>query len=111
YHVIAEATNPRLSPRERGQVVRHLAEQAQLQPDGSTRVYSRPTLDRWVRAYREQGLEGLKPPPRADRGAVRRQPELLEEAARLRVEQPARSAAQLGAILQARHGVHVADRT
>lgn len=111
FQVIAEATNPRLSPAERGALVRHLARQSHLQPDGSTRVYSRGTLDRWLRAYRSQGLEGLRPQARADLGSVRRQPALLEEAARLRQELPARSAAQISAILQARHGVRVAERT
>jgi putative transposase len=111
YHVVAEATNPRLSPAERGSLVRHLARQSHVHPDGSAHVYSRATLDRWVRAYREQGLDGLRPQPRADLGAVRRHPELLEEAARLRQELPARSAAQISAILQARHGVRVAERT
>jgi len=111
YRVIADATNPRLSPAERGQLVRELAGQSHLQPDGNARIYSRGTLDRWVRAYRDQGLEGLRPQPRADIGVVRHQPELLEEAARLRQELPARSAAQIGAILLARHGVRVAPRT
>jgi putative transposase len=111
FQVIAEATNPRLSPRERGALVRQLARLRHLQPDGSTRVYSRNTLDRWLRAYRSQGLEGLRPQPRADLGRVRHSPELMEEAARLRQELPARSAAQIGAILQARHGVRVAERT
>ncbi len=111
YHVIADATNLRLSPAERGALVRQLSRQSHVQPDGSARVYSRATLDRWVRAYREQGLDGLRPQPRADLGVVRRHPELLEEAARLRQEIPARSAAQIGAILQARHGVRVAERT
>jgi putative transposase len=111
YHVIADATNPRLSPAERGVLVRELARQRHVLPDGSSRVYARGTLDRWVRAYRNQGLEGLRPQPRADIGAVRHHPELLEEAARLRVELPARSAAQIGAILLARHGVRVAERT
>ena len=111
YHVIADATNPRLSPAERGSLVRQLARQSHAQPDGSTRVFSRATLDRWVRAYREQGLDGLRPQPRVDLGAVRRHPELLEEAARLRQEIPARSGAQISAILQARHGIRVAERT
>ena len=111
YHIVADATNPRLSPAERGLLVRQLSRQSHVQPDGSARVYSRATLDRWVRAYREQGLDGLRPQPRADLGVVRRQPELLEEAARLRQELPGRSAAQIGAILQARHGVRVAERT
>jgi len=111
FQVIAEATNPRLSAAERGALVRHLARLGHLQPDGSTRVYSRGTLDRWLRAYRSQGLEGLRPQPRADLGSVRRHPALLQEAARLRQELPARSAAQISAILQARHGVRVAERT
>src|SRR5438270_6453995 len=101
FRVIADATNPRLSPAERGQIVRELARQSHEQPDGSSRVYSRGTLDRWVRAYRDQGLDGLKPQPRADIGAVRHHPEFLEEAARLRHELPARSAAQISAILLA----------
>jgi putative transposase len=111
YHVVADATNPHLSPAERGALVRQLSGQSYLHPDGSPRVYSRATLDRWVRAYREQGLDGLRPQLRADIGVVRRHPELLEEAARLRMELPARSAAQISAILQARHGVRVAERT
>lgn len=111
YYTIAEATNPRLTPAERGALVRQLAQGSHAQPDGSDRVYARATLDRWVRAYREQGLDGLRPQPRADRGVARRQPDLLEEAARLRREIPARSAAQISAILQARHRVRVAERT
>jgi len=98
YRVIAEATSPRLGPTERGQVVRELARQAHEHPDGSSRQYTRGTLDRWVRAYREQGLDGLKPQPRADLGVVRRHPELLEEACHLRAELPARSAVQISQI-------------
>lgn len=111
YHVIAEAVNPQLSTAERGALVRQLAEASHPQPDGQARVFSRATLDRWVRAYREQGLDGLRPQPRIDIGQARRHPELLEEAARLRREVPARSAAQISAILQARYRVRVAERT
>jgi putative transposase len=111
YRVIAEAIAPRLSPAERGSIARALALQVHEHPDGSERRYSRGTLDRWLRAYREQGLDGLKPDPRADLGAVRRHPELLDEACALRVELPTRSAAQIGAILFARHRIRVAERT
>src|SRR3982074_2595122 len=69
------------------------------------------TCDRWVRAYRDQGLDGLRPPPRADLGTVRRHPDLLEEACQLRQELPARSAAQIAALLKARHGVRIPART
>ena len=111
YRVIAEAIAPRLSPAERGSIVRAVARQLHEHPDGSERRYSRGTLDRWLRAYREQGLDGLKPDPRADLGAVRHHPELLDEACALRVELPTRSAAQIGAILFARHRIRVAERT
>src|SRR5262249_60552213 len=75
YRIVAAATDPRLSPAERGQLVRELAAQAYDHPDCSRYTYSRGTLDRWVRAYREQGLDGLRPPPRADLVTVRRPPE------------------------------------
>jgi len=111
YRLIAEAANPRLGPAERGQLVRELASQPVELADGSLHHISRGTFDRWLRAYREQGLAGLKPEPRADLGVARRHPELLEEACQLRLELPARSAAQISAILLARHGIRVAERT
>src|SRR5437879_3051394 len=111
YRIVAAASDPRLTPAERGQLVRELAGQAFDHPDGSRYTYSRVTLDRWIRAYREQGLDGLRPPPRADLGTVRRHPELLEEACQLRLELPARSAAQIASILKARHGMYLPERT
>jgi putative transposase len=111
YRVPADAISPRLSPAERGRLVRELASRVYEHPDGSQRQYSRGTLDRWIRAYREQGLDGLKPEPRSDLGAVRRHPELLDEACALRAELPTRSAAQIAAILFARHRIRVAERT
>lgn len=111
FSVIAEATNPRLSPTERGHLVRDLASRAHLLPDGSARTYSRGTLDRWVRAWRATGLAGLRPATRSDAGTVRRHQELVAQAAALRRESPARSSAQIAAILFARHGVAVSERT
>jgi putative transposase len=111
FSVIAEATNPRLSPAERGHLVRDLAGRVHLLPDGSARTYSRGTLDRWIRAWRAKGLAGLRPATRSDAGAVRRHAELVAEAAALRRESPARSSAQITAILFARHGVAVSERT
>jgi putative transposase len=111
YRVIAEALSERLTPAERGLLVRGLAARAHEMPDGSRKEFSRATLDRWVRAYRESGLPGLRPQARSDQGAVRKRPELLEEACRLRREAPARSAEQIARILLARHGVRVAPRT
>lgn len=111
YRLIAEAANPRLTPAERGRMVRGLARQAHQHPDGTTRTFSRGTLDRWIVAYQAGGLDGLRPVRRADAGRVRRHPELLAEAAALRVERPTRSAAHIAEILRARHGITVSERT
>lgn len=109
--VIAEAANARLSPTERGVVVRAIAARGHLHPDGTQRRYSRGTIDRWIRAWRAGGLDGLRPAERADAGTVRAHPELFTEAAALRLELPSRSAAQIASILWHRHGVRVAERT
>jgi putative transposase len=52
YSVISEAAGPRLSPAERGLVVRAAAARAWTTPDGEERQYSRGTIDRWIAAYR-----------------------------------------------------------
>lgn len=111
YRVVAEAANPRLSPAERGRLVRALVRQAHEHPDGSLCTLSRGTLDRWTATYQARGLDGLRPQRRTDAGQVRRHPGLLAEAAALRAERPARSAAQIAEILRARHGITVSERT
>ncbi len=109
--VIAEAANTRLTPAERGSVVRAIAARAHLHPDGHERHYSRGTIDRWIRAWRAGGLDALRPAERADAGTVRAHPELFAEAAALRLELPSRSAAQIASIIWHRHGVRIAERT
>jgi putative transposase len=109
--VIAEAANDRLTAEERGALVRQIAARAHAHPDGSSRRYSRGTIDRWIRGWRKGGLQALKPAPRADTGVVRAHPELFAEAAALRLELPGRSAAQIASILFHRHGIRVAERT
>ena len=109
--VIAEAAGQKLTPAERGALARQIAARAHAHPDGSSRTYSRGTIDRWLRAWRKGGLDALKPSPRADTGVVRAHPELFAEAAALRLELPGRSAAQIASILYHRHGITVAERT
>ena len=109
--VIAEAASDRLTAAERGALVRQIAARAHMHPDGSSRAYSRGTIDRWLRAWRKGGLDALKPSPRADTGVARAHPELFAEAAALRLELPGRSAAQIASILYHRHGITVAERT
>jgi putative transposase len=111
YHLIAEALSRRIGSGERGLIVRRLAGQEHMGPDGEARVISRNTIDRWIRAYRQHGLVGLRDRPRSDAGTCRRYPELIAEAAKLRLEQPARSAAHIAEVLSVRHGVRVSERT
>jgi putative transposase len=109
--VIAEAAAAGLTAAERGPLARQIAARPHAHPDGSSRRYSRGTVDRWIRAWRSGGLEALRPSPRADTGVVRAHPELFAEAAALRLELPGRSAAQIASILYHRHGVRVSERT
>jgi putative transposase len=111
YGVIAEALPARLTAAERGDIVRRIAGRVHGHPDGTERRYSRSTIDRWLRHWREHGLDGLRPQQRADAGIVRAHPELADVAAALRVEVPARSAVQIADIIWHRHGVRVAERT
>jgi putative transposase len=111
FGVIAEAVNERLTPAERGALVRAIAGRSHAHPDGGERRYSRNTIDRWIRAWRTGGLGALTPVERKDTGAVRAHPELFAEAAALRLELPSRSAAQIARILFHRHGIGVAERT
>ncbi len=98
YHLIAEALNPRLTGRERGLLVREVAGE-HPSPGGEPRQVSRNTLDRWIRRYRADGLAGLRDRPRSDHGSARISPALLDEAIRLRLEVPARSAAHIAEIV------------
>jgi putative transposase len=109
--VIAEAANGTLTARERGAMVRQVAARSHAHPDGTSRTYSRVTIDRWLRAWRAGGLDALKPADRSDTGTVRAHPELFAEAAALRLELPGRSAAQIASILYHRHGIAISERT
>jgi putative transposase len=111
YGVIAEALSHRLTGAERGRIVREAAGRTHTHPDGTRRHYSRGTIDRWIRSWREGGLCALKPDARADAGGVRAHPELIEEVCKLRCERPDRSAAQIARMIYYHHGIAVAERT
>jgi hypothetical protein len=104
--VIAEAAGETLTARERGALVRQIAVRAHPHQDGSSRRYSRGTVDRWLpgerAGWRAGGLAALMPAPRADTGTVRAHPELFAEAAALRLE--------LAALLPIREQIHGPER-
>ena len=79
FALIREAADPGVSHRDRGVMVRALADTDHVGPFGTPVRVSRVTLDRWIRAWRTGGFEALVPSPR---GAVPRTPaEVLELAA------------------------------
>ena len=69
YSLIREAADPGLSTRQRGRLVRELAAREHAGPFGEPVRVSRPSLDRWIRAWRAGGFDALAPPPaRSPRG-------------------------------------------
>ena len=99
YALIRGAADPGLSKAERGWLVRALAAQEHVGPDGRLVRVARTTLDDWIRAYRRDGFEALV--PRSRRVAPRTAAEVLELAFTLKREQPARTAAQVRQIMLA----------
>jgi len=97
YSLIREAADPGLSKAKRGALVRELAAMDHAGPGGETLRVGRSTLDRWVRAYRQGGLDALVPAPRA--GVSRVPAGVLDLAVALKTEAPARSAVLVAQIL------------
>lgn len=101
YALVREASDEKLSGAERGRIVRALSEATHTGPDGTPVVVSRPTIDRWIRAYRSGGFAALTPTPR--RVEPHTPPGLLALACDLRREDPARTAAHIAEMLTATH--------
>jgi putative transposase len=106
--LIEPAMDPALTARQRGQVVRDLAAREQQGPSRRLVAVSRRTLDRWIVARREGGFEALVPEPR--QCAPRTDADVVELAAGLKMENPARTAAQVRRILAARLGWAPSER-
>ncbi len=101
--LVEPAMDLALTARQRGAVVRDLASREHEGPDGKKKVsVSRRTLDRWVVARREGGFEALVPDPR--QCPPRTDAEVVDLAVGLKMENPARTAAQVRRILIARLG-------
>jgi putative transposase len=102
YALIREAADARLTPRERGALVREVAAKLHAHPTDGLRQVARGTLDRWIRAYRVGGFEALKPALREV--GPRTDPAILVQATDLRREAPERTGAQIAEILRRVHG-------
>ena len=109
YSLIREAADPGLSTRQRGRLVRELAAREHAGPFGEPVTVSRPSLDRWIRAWRSGGFDSLAP---SSRQVTPRTPaEVLGLAAALKRENPARTAAQVARVLRASSGWSPSERT
>ena len=97
YRLVREAADPALSTRQRGRMVREIASRAHEGPFGDPVTVSRGTVDRWIRAWRDGGFAALAPPAR--QVTLRTDAAVLEMAAGLKRENPARTAAQVRRIL------------
>lgn len=97
YQLIREAADPAYSTRQRGRMVRQLAEREHPGPFGTPVRVARATLDRWITAWRRGGFDALVPSPRQMQ--PRTPAEILDMAAALKRENPDRTAAQVARIL------------
>ena len=102
YQLICPALDAGLSTKARGRLVRQIAAGEHTDPFGTPVRYSRDTLDRWIRRYRAGGFVELVPSPRTC--VPRTDTAVLEMAAALKRENPARTAAQVGRILRTATG-------
>ena len=109
YQLIREAADPALSTRQRGRLVRELAARTHPGPFGDPVTVLRETIDRWIRAWRAGGFAALAPPAR--QVTPRTDAQVLELAAGLKREKPARTAAQVMRILRASCGWSPSVRT
>jgi putative transposase len=109
YALIREAADRQLSTKQRGRLVRALAQREHEGPFGRPVRVSRASIDRWIRAWRRGGFDALVPEPR--RVGPRTPAEVLELAVALKKEVPARTAVQVAAILRAHCGWSPDERT
>jgi putative transposase len=109
YALIRPAADPGLTTRQRGPLVRELAELEHLGPFGDRVRVSRVTLDRWIRVWNAGGFEALVPSAR--HAEPRTAASVLELAAALKREVPARTAAQVAVILGEHAGWAPSART
>jgi putative transposase len=91
YGLIQDALDPALSTKQRGRLVRALAEREHEGPFGAPVRVSRASLDRWIRDWRRGGFDALVPEPR--RVGPRTPAEVLDLAVALKKEVPQRTAA------------------
>lgn len=109
YSLICETADTSLSTRQRGRLVRAIAEREHEGPFGQPVRISRATIDRWLRDWRRGGFDALVPTP--PKVSPRTPADVLDLAVALKREVPERTAVQVAAILRAHSGWSPDERT
>jgi putative transposase len=109
YQLIREAADPQHSTKQRGRLIRAIADAEHTDPFGRRVRVSRQTLDRWIRDWRGGGFDALVPSPRQTH--QRTPAEVMDLAVALRRENPERTAAAIRRILRAQLGWSPDERT
>ncbi len=101
YGMIAPVVVQTLERGEQARLFRQIAGGTYEIPFSKATSVNKRTLERWLRAYRQGGLEALKPAGRADRGSARALTTVtLGKAEALKKQLPSRSVPQIIAMLE-----------
>ena len=109
YSLIREAAEPALSHAERGRLVRELAGREHAGPSGERIMVGRSSIDRWIRAWQTGGFDALFPTTRTAMPFTAAS--VLDLAIQLKLEAPARTAAQIAQIITVANGWAPSART
>jgi putative transposase len=109
YSLIRPLADASLTGSERGALVRQVAARVHVGPFGEPVRVSRASVDRWIRAWRAGGFDALIPPVRQVQ--PRTEASVLELAAALKRERPARTAAHIARIMVESQGWAPSART
>ena len=90
----------RLSRGELQQIIRELAGREYAIPGSRRRLIGEKTIEAWYYAWRQHGIDGLAPKPRADRGVSKISANVQEAIIAAKRDNPRRSLRQLRQLLE-----------
>jgi transposase InsO family protein len=90
----------RLERGELQQIIRELARRDYAIPGSRRRLVGEKTIEAWYYAWRREGIDGLAPKPRCDRGASKLPAEVQQAVLVAKRENPRRSIRQLQQLLE-----------
>ena len=91
----------RLERGELQQLMRDLAQREYAIPGSGRRHIGEKTIQAWYYAWRREGITGLEPKPRVDRGQSRISPSIQQAVLAAKRENPRRSIRQILRLLEA----------